>query len=1474
VLYSTPRRRRSIGTLLAALAVALAPLSIAPPSTAAESAYVVFSSNRAEDRFNLFRMNIDGSGLTQLTSGGPNATRPAISPDGTKIAYSSGVSLRVMNSDGSGVETLASTYTWVGSVDWSPDGSKLVYTESGGGSGVWKLHVMNADGTDDQVILSAPILRTVTFAPDGNILYGTATNAGVYGRPQLWVTSPDGDDRRLLRESGFDDFALAPNGRGVVLTENVWDGSKILGGLFYWDDIANLSIPNYPATTTLWAGTGFVSSPSIGADGRVLHAHDPDYFLFLDTPDDITIVNADGTGRTKLTTGGSEDVDPDWFTGTPPPPAAPTVTITDGPTGTITQTRPTFSFSSNQTSTFECRLYDRSTPTIPNYQRCSDPWVSDGTFRPDSALTHGAWTFSVRAVGQAGQRSQVATRNFNVDTGDGADLTMLDTLAFGDVPYLTEVTKSVTVSNTGSQTYDGFLEIEGSGRYDYSITSSTCGSVRVTIPGNTSCSISITFKPRFINQRSATLVFEPNLPGVPYHRIDLTGKGTSEAPSAPEIVDFEEYTASKRPSFEYEATDTDTLGYQFECRIYPIGQIPPNFEWCSVPQGPFHTSPVDLVDGEYTFEVRSVDQGNPTPESDVAAVDFTVDTVAPTVTIDDAPTVTADPRPVFTFSSNEPVTFWCRFDPDEGSVFMPCSGPDAMHRPADGLTNGEHVFEVRATDRAGNRSVASTSFTINADVPLPPTDLAGTPVTATSAQVTFTPPADTAGAMSYEVTCESSDGGAPASATTASSSVTLDGLTNGSLYTCVATATNAAGTSVPSDPTPEFLQAVAPTAPNTVAASLWGPGEAQVSFVPGDDGGAPVDVFDVQCVAEDGRPTRSGQGAGSPITVTGLDAGATYGCIVRATNAVGDSPWSDPADVLRVPGDPDPTASITGPSTVDEGDTISLSAASSTGVGPLTFAWDTDGDGDYDDGTGPAATVAAARHGTITVGLRVTDANDESVTTSHTVTIANVAPQLAPIADQEVTEGDALSATGSFTDPGDNTWTATVDFGSGRQPLTLTGRTFTVTHPSPVDGTVVVRVCDDADACDEETFTVDVTEAPPALTAVIEGPATTDEGTDAVFSAANSTGSGPLTFAWDTDGDGEYDDGTGPSVTVPASTHGSITIGLRVTDAGGDRTTTTHRLTVRNVAPVLDSIPDQLIAHDGELAVAGSFVDPGANTWTATIDDGSGPRPLTLTGKGFSIVDTDPVSGTVTVRVCDDAGACDETSFEVEVMAAPAPVAVISGPTTVTEGSSADFSARDSSGDGTLSFAWDLDGDGDYDDSTAEDVTIDFPTAGTRTLGLQVTDSVGGTTVLRTITVTAVSPTVADIDDQQVDRGEEFTVTGWFSDPGDNTWTATVDFGDGPQPLELDGHEFTLTRAFERAGAHEVRVQVCDDHQACGATTFTVNVGGTASGGGVTIPGLGTLPRTGATLGVTGLGLALLLTVTGWLLVRRRARSS
>src|SRR3954462_1115031 len=65
-------------------------------STAAPPSRIFFSSNRAADLYpQLFRIGLDGSGRTQLTDPTVAVEDPALSPDGTELAYTAGRELRV-----------------------------------------------------------------------------------------------------------------------------------------------------------------------------------------------------------------------------------------------------------------------------------------------------------------------------------------------------------------------------------------------------------------------------------------------------------------------------------------------------------------------------------------------------------------------------------------------------------------------------------------------------------------------------------------------------------------------------------------------------------------------------------------------------------------------------------------------------------------------------------------------------------------------------------------------------------------------------------------------------------------------------------------------------------------------------------------------------------------------------------------------------------------------------------------------------------------------------------------------------------------------------------------------------------------------------------------------------------------------------------------------------------------------------------
>ena len=93
-----------------------------------------------------------------------------------------------------------------------------------------------------------------------------------------------------------------------------------------------------------------------------------------------------------------------------------------------------------------------------------------------------------------------------------------------------------------------------------------------------------------------------------------------------------------------------------------------------------------------------------------------------------------------------------------------------------------------------------------------------------------------------------------------------------------------------------------------------------------------------------------------------------------------------------------------------------------------------------------------------------------------------------------------------------------------------------------------------------------------------------------------------LTFEWDFDNDGQYDDATGIAPTFSAAGLDgptSRTVGVRVTDSGGLSSTDTATINVTNVPPTItnftSSAPGVGDAKTGNpgVNVSASFTDPG-----------------------------------------------------------------------------------------------------------------------------------------------------------------------------------------------------------------------------------------------------------------------------------------
>jgi hypothetical protein len=153
-------------------------------------------------------------------------------------------------------------------------------------------------------------------------------------------------------------------------------------------------------------------------------------------------------------------------------------------------------------------------------------------------------------------------------------------------------------------------------------------------------------------------------------------------------------------SFGFSSSES---GSTFDCRL-------DGGSWraCTSPKG--FTA---LANGSHTFEVRATDvAGNvdATPATRTWTVDVPPpDTTPPDTTITSGPSGTvAGSDASFGFSSSESgSTFECRLD---GGSWGACTSPKGYTA----LANGSHIFEVRATDAAGNvdATPASRSWTV------------------------------------------------------------------------------------------------------------------------------------------------------------------------------------------------------------------------------------------------------------------------------------------------------------------------------------------------------------------------------------------------------------------------------------------------------------------------------------------------------------------------------------------------------------------------------------------------------------------------------------------------------------------------------------------------------------------------------------------------------------------------------------------
>ena len=593
--------------------------------------------------------------------------------------------------------------------------------------------------------------------------------------------------------------------------------------------------------------------------------------------------------------------------------------------------------------------------------------------------------------------------------------------------------------------------------------------------------------------------------------------------------------------------------------------------------GPGHTYLDDALSGtasdEYTVTIEVSDSSG---ESGSNSAVHVVNNLDPTITevSNDGPidegssatiTVTAsDPAGVF-----DPLQYEFDCGNDGAYEIGPQAGSSAQ---CDFASDGSHTVGVRVSDDDGGSATGLTVVTVT-DVP-PAVDVPTVDIEPSDEGQSVVARASFSGPVT-SCTVDYGDGGGPEAGTIAGSTCTgpshtyLDDASSGTgsaPYTVTVEVSDSIGDSGSNS----VIHMVNNVAPTITSASNSGPteeGESATITVAATDPAEILDPIQYEFDCDNDGSYEIGPQAGNSASCSFGDDGS-YTVGVRVSD---DDGGSETGSTTVTVNNVDPTISgVSNDGPIDEGSpaTVTVTATDPAGPNdPLMYEFDCDNDGSYEIGpqAGNSAGCSFGDNGSYTVGVRVSDGDGGSATSSTIVSVLNVAPSVdAPSVDIEPSdEGQSVVASATFTDPGTlDSHSCTVDYGDGSGPQegAVSGGLCTglahvyLDDPSGTasdDYTVTIEVTDDSGESGEASAAHTVNNVAPVITAITtNGPV--QQGMPAVITVvATDVGiNDVLSYLFDCDSDGIYETagvGNQGSCTLDPAAATTV-IGVQVSD--------------------------------------------------------------------------------------------------------------------------------------------------------------------------------------------------------------------------------------------------------------------------------------------------------------------------------------
>ncbi|MFG0263762.1 MAG: cadherin domain-containing protein [Rhodopirellula sp. JB055] len=638
-------------------------------------------------------------------------------------------------------------------------------------------------------------------------------------------------------------------------------------------------------------------------------------------------------------------------------------------------------------------------------------------------------------------------------------------------------------------------------------------------------------------------------------------------------------------------------------------------------------------------------------------------------------------------------------------------------------------------------------------------------------------------------------------------------------------------------------------------------------------------------------------------TTIDFDSQSSYSIRIQTTDSGGET-FEQVFTIVQ--SNEGPTAISLSDSTVAEngsaGDTVgTFSSTDPTSGDTFTYTFVT-GDGDDDnalfqidgDELQTAGALDAETQGTLTIRVRSTDSTGEFTEETFTITVSSVneGPTTVTLSGNHVATGEpsgtVVGTLGTDDPDSGDTITYTLVSGTGdtdNASFTIVNgelvTAFAADQSTQASYTVRVQAQDAGGLTAEESFTITVTSANVAPTAIAIDSTSVEENADVgttVGTLSTTDANAMDSFVYTlVSGTGDTDNASfaidGSDLVTAASldfeTQSSYSVRIQSTDPFGLSTVETFTITATDVndAPTAITLDNSSVSEDaasGTTVGALSTTDADASdTFTYALVSGDGDTDnaaFTIDGSNLvtaTTFDFDTQSSySIRVQTTDAAGATFEQTLTITITETEtnvAPTAISIDNTDIDEHASVGtvvgtLSTTDANASDTFTYAL-VSGDGDTDNAaftidgsnlvTAS--SFDFETQSSYSIRVQTTDS-GGETFEQILTLSVTdsndAPTSLAIDNATISEDvASGTVVGALSttdtDAGDTFAYALVS-GEGDTDnaaFTIDGSNLVTatTFDFDTQSSYSVRVQSTDSAGATITQVLTITITETSS---------------------------------------------